>query len=52
MLNNEKEIIGKVGNLMKGCYTLDYANNSNKIVFYGGDERCFIVNVWNNNFDI
>ena len=36
--------------MTKGCYTLDYANNSERVVFHGGEDRCFIVSVWITDF--
>ena len=44
-LNSEKNITLKCLDLQKGCYSLDFANRSNKVVFYGGADKCYIISI-------
>eukprot|EP01016_Furgasonia_blochmanni_P040462 TRINITY_DN5166_c0_g2_i1.p1 TRINITY_DN5166_c0_g2~~TRINITY_DN5166_c0_g2_i1.p1 ORF type:complete len:360 (+),score=25.66 TRINITY_DN5166_c0_g2_i1:272-1351(+) len=40
--------VGVVQEMKKGCYTLDWANNSNRLVFGGGDSNLQLVEMISN----
>ncbi len=42
---DEFKNVSTISNLKKGCFTVDYANNSNKFAFSGGSGIVYIMNL-------